>query len=78
MKNLATLQGIFREVFDDDTLVISPTTGAQEIRDWDSIAHVKLILAMESEFDIRFMSEEVSKLKTVGDFLAKIERYQAG
>jgi len=41
---------IFRDVFDDDELVISDATNADEIEDWDSLEHISLIVSMEKEF----------------------------
>ncbi len=77
MDRLFVLQEIFRQVFDDDRLVIAPETSRREIADWDSVAHVKLILSLEEEFGIRFTEDEVSCVQTVGDFLAAIETHKA-
>ena len=38
---------IFREEFDDDTLVIVDETNSGDIEDWDSIEHINLVIAME-------------------------------
>lgn len=74
MSSLLTLQNVFREVFDDARLVITPTTSAADIDDWDSVAQVKLVLAIEAEFGFRLATEEVSSIRTVGGFLNSIER----
>jgi len=63
-------------VFDDDELVIMPTTMRQDIADWDSVAHVKLILSLEEEFGIRFTEDEVSSIHTVGELLAAVETHK--
>lgn len=76
MNSLITLKNIFRDVFDDDTLNISETTSQSDIEDWDSVAQVKLVLTIESEFEIRFSTEEVSTLKSVGDFLQAIAKHK--
>ena len=58
---------IFREEFDDDTLVIVDETNAEDIEDWDSLAHVELVMTMEKEFNMKFNIKEVGKLKNVGE-----------
>ena len=76
MDRLFVLQEMFRQVFDDDGLVISRETSRRDVADWDSVAHVKLVLSLEEEFGIRFSEDEVSSLQTVGDFLASIEAHK--
>lgn len=72
---LYKLRNIFREIFDDEDMIITEETSRKDIEDWDSVAHVKLVLAIEAEFNIRFTTEEVSTIKTVGDFLNVIEKH---
>ena len=67
MDILAELTPIFRDVFDDDTLVIVDETNAEDIEDWDSLAHVELVMSMEKEFNMKFNIKEVGKLKNVGE-----------
>ncbi len=67
MDLMTRLQRIIREIFDNEDLVLEPTTGPAEVEGWDSVAQIKLLLAIEAEFGIRFDTEEVSSLKTVGD-----------
>jgi acyl carrier protein len=72
------LVSIFRSVFDDDSLVIQPSTSASDIPDWDSQTHIILILAVEQEFGVRFRTSELDLLRNVGDFVkligAKLEK----
>jgi acyl carrier protein len=76
MNRLFMLQEVFREVFDDDGLVIAPGTSHGDIPEWDSVAHVKLILSLEEEFDIRFTEDEISSMQTAGDILAAVESHK--
>lgn len=64
---------IFRETFDDDTLVIDDSTTAAQVEAWDSLAHVSLIVAVEKEFDVRFTSSEVNGLADVGALRRLVE-----
>ncbi|MBU0550598.1 acyl carrier protein [Myxococcota bacterium] len=74
---LQRLQETFRDVFEDEALVITTQTTAADIEDWDSLMHVTLILAVEAEFGLRFNSGEISALKSIGDLVALIQRHQA-
>lgn len=73
MDSHARLQQVFREVFDDEELEIDDSTTARDVPDWDSLAHVSLIVAVESEFKTRFTSAEVNGLKNVGELRRLIE-----
>ncbi len=68
------LNGVFRQVFDDDTIQILPAMTADDIDGWDSLSHVNLIVAVETTFGIRFNQKELLTFKNVGDLLACIER----
>ncbi len=63
------VQRIFREVFDDDTLVIKDSTNSSDIEDWDSLEHISLVVSMEKEFDLKFDLKEVNKLANVGEMV---------
>lgn len=63
------LTEVFRDVFDDDSIVISPGTTADDIEDWDSIEHITLIGAVEDEFGMRFKMGEVSGMNNVGEMM---------
>ena len=60
------VQKIFQTVFDDDELQIQDETNSDDIEDWDSLAHVTLIVAMEKEFGLRLKAAEIGKLSNVG------------
>jgi acyl carrier protein len=60
------VQDIFRDIFDEDDLIISDTTNADEIEEWDSLNHINLVSAIEQEFKIKFALGELQSLKDVG------------
>ena len=62
----AKVQDIFRDIFDEDDLVITDSTSSDEIEDWDSLNHINLVSAIEKEFKIRFALGELQTLKDVG------------
>jgi acyl carrier protein len=74
MNTLEKLQDVFRSVFDDDSIVLTRATTAQDIEAWDSVQHVTLMLEAESAFGIRFTTSELAYLKNVGDWVDLIDR----
>ena len=66
---LEKLNEIFQDIFDDDSLVITETTTANDVEDWDSIEHINLIDAVEKEFGMKFKMQEVSGMKNVGEMV---------
>ena len=70
------LNQVFRDVFDDDSITVNESTTAEDIEDWDSLNHITLIDAVESEFGVRFTMGEVSGMKNVGE-MAQIIRDRA-
>jgi acyl carrier protein len=69
---LLALNQVFRDVFDDDDIVVTPETTAADIDGWDSQAHVNLIVAAEVRFGIRFRTAELESLHNVGEFIQLI------
>ncbi len=68
------LNGVFRDVFDDDSIEVNPNTTADDIEDWDSLNHITLIDAVESEFGVKFTMGEVSGMKNVGEMAEIIQK----
>ena len=69
----ATLNGIFRVVFDDDTITIAAESTAADVDGWDSLNHVRLVLAVEDGFNVHFSAAEIGKLKNVGQLVDLIK-----
>ena len=69
----ARLQPIFRDQFNDESLTISDETSSADILDWDSLAHIRLVIAVEAEFGGQFSTEELAELKNVGDMILAIQ-----
>jgi acyl carrier protein len=68
------LTGIFREVFDDDSIEIFDAMTAKDIEEWDSLNHINMIVAVERRFKVKFTTKEVSNVANVGEFVALIGR----
>lgn len=70
---LVRLNKVFREVFDDDDIVLSSETTARDIDGWDSQANIRLMVTIEDEFGIRFTVGEFQEYRNVGDLVAGVE-----
>jgi acyl carrier protein len=73
----ARLTDIFHDVFDDDTIQVTPTLTADDVDEWDSLSHIRLVVAIEKKFGLKFSAAEVARLKNVGEFVALIESKSA-
>jgi acyl carrier protein len=69
----AQLTTIFHDLFDDDTLVLTPGLTAAEVPEWDSFNHINLIVAVETRFKIKFQTAELEQLHTVGHLVDLIQ-----
>lgn len=67
------LTDIFRKVFNDDSIDITPETSAETIPGWDSLSHIKLMISIEKSFSIRFTAKEISNLNNVGELVSIIK-----
>ena len=74
---LSAVQDIFRDNFDDEELVLTRETCADDIEDWDSLEQINLLTAIEKKFGLKFGLADVRDLQNVGDLLDLIERMTA-
>ena len=72
------LEKIMRRVFDQDELIIRRELTARDVEGWDSLALVRLVVAVEKEFKIKLNMVEIPRLKSVGDFIDLIAVKKAG
>ena len=72
---MGLLHPIFRDVFDDDELVIEAKTTANDIDGWDSLTHIRLVISIEKALDLRFTASEISELENVGEMAELIVRH---
>jgi len=72
------VQEVFRNVFGDETIVLTDDMTAADVPGWDSLGHLNLIIALEKRFKIKFATAEIAKLKednqNAGTLLALIAR----
>ena len=59
---------------DDPNLQISEATTSEDVAEWDSVNHMKLIIALENELNIRFEPDEITSLSDVKGLVDLIEQ----
>lgn len=69
----ARLTELFEDVFDEDSIQLTPQLSAKDVDGWDSLTHIRLILTVEKAFKIKFSTSEIGKLENVGDLVALIK-----
>ena len=67
---------IFEDILDVKKGIINHETTHSDIDEWDSLATVNIIVALEDEFNIKFKLKDLQKLRTVQDFINLVERYE--
>lgn len=65
---------VFREVLENDTLVVNESTTAEDVEEWDSLNHIYLVVAIEKKFKIKFTTQEIQGWKCVGDILIDLSK----
>ena len=75
--HIEKLTTIFRQVFDDEAIVLNDQMTANDIGSWDSLSHMLMITRVENAFSIRFSLREINKLKNVGVLIKLIESKSA-
>ena len=68
------LKSVILGELDLDDFDMSSTTAASSVPGWDSLSHVRIIVAVEAEYGIRFSTLELLRMKQVGDLQELIDR----
>lgn len=67
------LTEIFKDVFDDDSITVTPVLSAKDVDGWDSLTHIRLILTVEKAFKLKFSTSDIGKMEKVGDLVTLIK-----
>lgn len=63
------LTKVFRDVFDDEDIVLCDETTSDDIEDWDSFEHINLVVAVEDEFSFKIPMGKIITMKNVGEMV---------
>lgn len=73
---LKKVSEILGEIVDDENLQLTEEMIADDVADWDSTNHVRLMIAIELTFGIRFETSEIASPENVGALIDLIESKQ--
>jgi acyl carrier protein len=65
----AQLRDVFQNVFDDDSIAVTPELSANDVDGWDSLTHIRLMLTVEKAFKVKLSVLEIGKMANVGDLV---------
>ena len=64
---LNRVREIVSDVLQVDGDAITPDSSPENVPSWDSVQHLNLVLALEDEYGLQFLPEEMDQMKTVGE-----------
>lgn len=67
------IKSIMVDVFDANPDEITQGTNAADIEEWDSLSHIRLMVAIEKKFKIKFKNSEIESLANVGDLVRLVQ-----
>lgn len=67
------LTQVFTDVFDDDSIRVTPELSAKDVDGWDSLTHIRLILTVEKALNVKFSTSEIGKLENIGDLVSLLK-----
>lgn len=68
------LEQVFQNVFNDETIQLTPETTAEDLEGWDSIKHITLMVSIEQAFGVQFTSDELNSFQDVGDLADRLKK----
>lgn len=71
---LHALTSIFRNELDNESIILTETSGKDDIEEWDSLSHIYLMVAIEKYFAIKFTTKEIQELGNAGDICISINK----
>jgi acyl carrier protein len=69
---LEKVNSIFIDILDNENIVLSDETTANDVEDWDSLNHIQLVVAIEKQFKIWFTSKEIQSWSNVGEMVNSV------
>ena len=60
---------IMVETFEEEDIVYSDTLSADDVEEWDSLSHIRFVVAVEREFKVRFTTSEIEGFKNAGELV---------
>ncbi len=69
------LTPLMEKIFNVSGLVLTPEMTARDVKGWDSLNNIRLLVAIDESFNISLKTNDVIGVKNVGDLIALIGKY---
>jgi acyl carrier protein len=66
---LGKITEVVRDQLDDDGVQLSVQTVSSDIEGWDSLAHVRILIAVEQAFGMRLTTTQIASIESVGELI---------
>lgn len=70
---LDKVRSLASEIFDVPASAITADSSPGTLENWDSVAQLNLMLALEQEFGVRFEPEDLEKFQSIGHVAAAVQ-----
>lgn len=80
MDRETVLQGVlevFEDVMDVDPAGLTEASNGDSVEEWDSLSHVRLMVAVERKFGLRFSNGDIESITSLGGILDLVLRKAA-
>ncbi|GAB5351458.1 MAG: acyl carrier protein [Altererythrobacter sp.] len=74
---LDQVTAIIRDLFDEYEGPVTMETTANDVAQWDSLSHVRLMVMIEMELGVHFSTSEMQSFKNLGDLVRAAEKQNA-
>ena len=74
--SVSTIIEIFQDILDVKKGTVNLNSTSSDIDEWDSVATVNIIVALEDEFGIKFKLEDIQTVNSVQDFVDLVQEHK--
>ena len=74
--SVSTIIEIFQDILDVKKGTVNLNSTSSDIDEWDSVATINIIVALEDEFGIKFKLEDIQEVKSVKDFVELVQEHK--
>lgn len=69
MKNddiLSSIEEIVRRILENETIKLTNQITINQVPGWDSLNHIRIIIAIENKFKMKYTAEEIRTIQDIG------------
>ena len=75
---LEKITEVVRDQLDVDDITLAESTVSSEVDGWDSLANVRVMIAVEQAFGVRFSTAQIASVNSVGELVEIIAGRTSG